>query len=174
MREALAEKGAVRWGWSAPVRRWESAESEAWPAPCARRPAPSSRPARKARRESSYPRRRSIAVSITRDQFRSAYLQGFASVDFLQPRQEIRPPGGNLRLGGDQPGDDPLALGDLNLFAFTEKIFDLPKPVAQVAHGSFSHVIHFGITLKNTQYTFKTQPNTALDIRFLFAYTGAQ
>jgi len=34
--------------------------------------------------------------------------------------------------------------------------------------------MHFSITLKNTQYTLKIQPNTALDIRFLFAYTEAQ
>src|ERR1700736_322574 len=122
MREVLAGKDAVRWRWLVPVRRRELAESGASPARCAWRPAQSSHPARRARRESSCQHRRSIAVSFARDEFGSAHLQGFASVDFLQTRQEIRSPGGNRRLCGNQPGDDSLTLGDLNLFALAEKI----------------------------------------------------
>src|SRR5258708_35978581 len=113
----------------------------------------------RARRESSCRRRRSIAIPFARDQFRPAYLQGFTAVDFFQARQEIGAPGGNRRPGGDQPGDDSLALGDLNLFAFAEEIFDLPKPVAQVAHGSFSHVIHFSITLAKAQSSLDARPH---------------
>src|ERR1700719_16345 len=144
----------------------ESGGSEVWPAPCARRPTPSSRPARRARRESSCPRRRSIAVPFARNKFRSAYFQGLAAVDFLQTRQEIRAPGGNRRLGWDQPGDDPLALGNLNLFAFAKKILDLPKAVAQVAYGGFSHVIHFSITSEYKQFTIETQPKACSTFAF--------
>ena len=40
-----------------------------------------------------------------------------------------------------------MARIDQKFSSFAEKIFDLPKPVAKVAHSSFSHVIHFSITL---------------------------
>src|ERR1700690_454051 len=92
------EKDAVKLRWTIPVRQAASIKWEAWLAPYARRPVASSRPTRRAKRESSCLHRRSLAVPVARDKFRAAHLQRFAPIEFLQTRHKIRTPGGSHSL----------------------------------------------------------------------------
>jgi hypothetical protein len=73
-------------------------------------------------------------------------LQAFLAESLLLTRKEIWKDGGSSRIRGKQAGNDALALGDLDFLAVAEEAFDSGESVAQVADGSFLHVIHFSIT----------------------------
>src|ERR1700730_16218433 len=113
---------------------------------------PSSSPAHTAKPGNSCPHRRSIPVSFAGDKFCAAYLQRLAAVELFEPRQKIWSRGWDVWLSGHERRNDALALGDLDFLTLTKQVFDLAKPVAQVTYRSFSHVIHFSITIINAQY----------------------
>lgn len=104
--------------------------------------------ARKERPESWCRRRRSIAISLGRQKIGGADFETFAVVDFLQARKKVRALGRFRRLHRYQACDGALSLGDVNLFAGGEHVFDGGEVVAQIADGSFLHVMHFSITTR--------------------------
>jgi len=90
--------------------------------------------------------RRSIAFPFLRQQFRAAHFQPLIAVDFLEPGQKVRPPRGNARLG-----ELSLAVTRLRLaISISSPSRSRPstsrKRYRQIAHGRFSHVMHYSIT----------------------------
>jgi len=45
-----------------------------------------------------------------------------------------------------EAGNDALALGDMDFLAVAEELLDDGEAVAEVADGSFPHVMHYSIT----------------------------
>src|SRR5208283_2444996 len=167
--QALSEKAGAGRRWRSRSRPGGSGRAEVRHVSSVPPPGRSSRRARKGRRGNLYRRRRSRSATLAGDQLSSRNLEGRIPIYRLQAIEKIRPPRRRCRRAGHELRNHPPPFGNLNLLTLPKQVLDLPKTIAQIAHGGFFHVMHYSITTghrlvsfcKNTCGTEQVAPSWA-------------